>query len=175
MVLAGLLHSAYLYGDFDDAEKRNAPRRRDYVRSLVGQHTEQLINDYTCGKQTPLFDREGRNVQVLYLADLVEELSDAGPLFATKRAIPELPGFPNCESAATQRLLALCDHLVGSVATEMLQTAMDACRDIQVPDSLIRAADRSYKVKPGIDALRRTGVQRHWHRLVHRWNRRRAA
>jgi hypothetical protein len=178
MVIAGLLHSGYLYGDFCDGQKLDAPTRRQYVRSIAGVQAEGLIQAYTKQKNTSLFEMQDEDLQILILADLLDELQDAGPAFAPNKSIPELSSHGEGEGyddATIAEVLALTRSLVGESASDMLRDAIAACRAVTVPQCLTREKRSSCSVKPGVEALRTNRMQREWQKVSRYWNRPKAA
>ena len=91
LVRAGLLHAAYVQGDFGDGPPGVTPRRRKTVRDAIGEDAEELVARYTTlpwrsgdlSSERDLPARLGpldRDVFRIRLANEVEELVDFGIL-----------------------------------------------------------------------------------------------
>lgn len=89
---AGLLHAAYIYGEFGTDERGITDAKREQVREVVGSETEQLIADYTTlrwNKYTipTIRDRlttlnlHEREVLLMRLANELEDHLDLGVLY----------------------------------------------------------------------------------------------
>lgn len=178
-VVAGLLHSTYLFGDFGDGCRGVTPWRRQIVSARIGNEAEQLIDAYTRHQwKAPLEEtaaalaagRLDRTVVVLKLADLCDECSDAGPAFAAGKPLEY--GLP-ADAASRQRVLELARQVAGPTARAHFARAFadfDAC---QPPADLV-TADRSFHV---VGDFGETGssLVRQWNRFAHRLRRKRAA
>lgn len=89
---AGLLHAAYIYGEFGTDERGITEAKREQIRQIVGRETEQLIADYTtlkwnkytiptirdCLNTLNLHERE---VLLMRLANELEDHLDLGVLY----------------------------------------------------------------------------------------------
>ena len=93
VVCAGLLHSAYLFGDFGDGLRGADPARRQIVRQCVGPPAEAIVDAYTrCAWPATLDQLDAAiragiidgTLAVIKLADLCDDCSDAGPTFAPR-------------------------------------------------------------------------------------------
>lgn len=90
LLIAALLHAAYMTGDFGfHAGRRQSRRQRAMVRKLVGKDAENLISEYdamTRGAAQIRSLRQGYNtlssdtcdVVLLYLANVYEDFMDGG-------------------------------------------------------------------------------------------------
>ncbi len=92
LVAAGLLHAAYVFGDFGEAINGISPRKRQKVREAVGGDVEEYIARYTAFKWGPKdigavyegFHELGptdRDVLLIRLANQVDDLMDLGALY----------------------------------------------------------------------------------------------
>lgn len=92
VVTAGLLHAAYVFGDFGDGHSGIVESRRERVRQAVGQEVEELVARYTrfdWNKNTiPAIRRRveqltsiERDVLVIRLANELEDHLDFGVLY----------------------------------------------------------------------------------------------
>ena len=92
VVTAGLLHAAYVFGDFGDAHSGITESRRERLRRAVGREVEELVAEYTrfewnsntipgirdrISSLTPL----EREVLVIRLANELEDHLDFGVLY----------------------------------------------------------------------------------------------
>ncbi|HEY9847505.1 MAG TPA: HD domain-containing protein [Candidatus Caenarcaniphilales bacterium] len=92
-VAAGLLHAAYIYGEYGTGEPRGMTEaKREKVRSAIGAETEELIAGYTTLKWNKNtipairnsineLDVQGRDVLVIRLANELEDHLDLGILY----------------------------------------------------------------------------------------------
>jgi hypothetical protein len=95
LAIAGLLHSAYLYGNFQDGDRGATVRRRTWLQSQIGDQAEMSIFAYTELRKTPLDINNSRcasscdpvmqAIDILKLADLLDELSDCGAMYTPNK------------------------------------------------------------------------------------------
>ena len=178
MVTAGLLHSAYLYGTFGDGTRGITEGKRRTVRNRIGPESEALIGRYTQSSHTVLLDALShpeqraeldRNVILLKLADLCDDLLDAGPLYSPhKRLMFGLPG----DSHARKTVVEVAEEMIGPIAARHFRKVfleIDSCR---VPASLIANDSGSRTLTPGVDQMRQSKFRQrltHWnHRMFHK-------
>lgn len=92
IVTAGLIHAAYLHGDFGDAEKGVSNAKRKQVRDVVDEEVEDYVARYdlllwnpdTILKVRDVLDDLGlieRNVLLIRLANELEHVLDLGALY----------------------------------------------------------------------------------------------
>ncbi len=92
VVAAGLLHAAYIYGEYGTGVRGMTPEKREQVRSVVGVQTEELIARYTELKwnrrtiptiynQIDTLEPIEREVLVIRLANELEDHLDLGVLY----------------------------------------------------------------------------------------------
>ena len=154
-VLAGLLHSSYLYGDFGDGTWGVNPQKRRLLRDRVGEDTERLVSEYTSTDHLVLQDcaRElsetgsvsRRAFAVIRLADLCDECRDAGPLYTPEKPLAfGLPGDPD----GRETVLKLAEFLAGPTAVSDFQSCFQVFDCLQPPAVLHSRAS-------GFRALRR--------------------
>ncbi len=150
-VVAGMLHSAYLYGDYGDGAQGATETRRRMTRGRVGEKAEQLVYDYTMAKWPRLPEKWlaevasghlDRTVVAIKLADLCDECCDAGPHYAKGKPLEfGLPG----DRDARQQVLDLVGTLVGASAKAHFQRILSAGDGFLPPDVLC-STDRSFHV-----------------------------
>ena len=96
VVAAGMLHSAYLYGDFRDGRRGAHAARRSQVRAILGADAESLIAAYTAADwRRPVRElsdavaasTEGRELTTIKLADTWDEVCDGGPHYAPAKSL----------------------------------------------------------------------------------------
>lgn len=116
IVLAGLLHSAYLYGDFRDGERGPTARRRRFLVDTIGDGAESIVYRYSVARSSPT--PNDRDVQLVRLADRFDELADAGPAFAIAK--------PSDATENRQQVLDEALGLVGPGAQEDFRVAYEA-------------------------------------------------
>lgn len=170
MVLAGLLHSAYLYGEFGDRTRGITPAKRRIVCHNTCAGAEALVERYTTTDQqfselAQSGDVESRDVAVLKLADLFDECADAGPLYSRGKQLAE--GLPHDRSARA-RVLQFAEQLIGPTAQadfDRVFHQIDACR---VPDILVSDKLAFHKIQPGVPELRMSSTRRRLKRLASR-------
>lgn len=145
-VVAGLLHSAYLYADFGDGARGVTESRRRLVRAVAGERAESLINDYTWARWEMTADEAvarvasgtiDRETVVLKLADLCDEYVDGGLHYAAGKPLEfGLPADPRPTAAAV-------GALVGGGARAMFEAlAVEAAATH--PPAALCSADRSF-------------------------------
>ena len=167
VVIAGLLHSAYLYGQFGDGAKGITPERRNWLRQIIGVDAEELICVYTRARwqhwtaaglaEAIEQDPSLRQVTMIKLADLLDEFSDSGTLYSpTKQLEFGLHG----GSAQQQEFLPLVSRCAGPRAAAQFREVFAARNAIQPPDCL-RNNDRSFHIATaGVPRLARSPVGR---------------
>ncbi len=173
LVAAGMLHSAYLYGNFGDGEVGYTPRHSAWLCDVLGDEVESLVAGYTrsCWKrpltelviesqQAPLT----RDLFTVKLADTLDELCDGGPGFAPRKPLEF--GLDKGDDQASE-LISAVRGLLGPTAAGHFQLAIASSR-VAVPE-VLETSDRSFHCMPsGIPELRRTAIQRRWDRLRHK-------
>lgn len=170
VVLAGLLHSAYLYGQFDDGERGASPRRRLHLQRLVGGETEGIVFGYTALGQG-VDEALNADVEWVRLADLLDELLDAGPRFAPEKGVSGRLG----EEAARRAVVEKAGRVVGPVAVRSFFAAFDAY-DAATVDPVLSTRDTSYHRLPqGCAELRRSALQRRVIRMTQKFRKDAAA
>ncbi len=153
MVAAGMLHSAYLYGNFGDRQTSITEGRRQYVRQKVGEDVEALVYTYSTGKGADPLRSDNRDLVVLYLADLFDELSDHGAAYSNKKELAELS---SCGEDRRAFVTDLANRLIHEEAAKNFGQIMDAHEKSCVPDCL-KTDDTSWKrVRSGIPELKPT-------------------
>lgn len=163
IVLAGLLHSVYLYGDFGDGQRGASPHRREFLVKQFGFETEQLVFHYTNNRGTQLEQIADRDLRVLELADLLDELCDAGPAFATGKPLAELSR-PN----ASEEIQEVARQTLHSACAEDFRAAFALLESARVPGALKSSDRSSSRVVPGITELRRSKTALRLQRFVRR-------
>lgn len=94
LVAAGLLHPAYKYGDFGGVASSASRARRSTLRRAVGPDVERYVARYAALRSDsatptalhagfPALDRIGRDVALIRLADMLEDLLDQGILYCS--------------------------------------------------------------------------------------------
>jgi hypothetical protein len=181
MVVAGLLHSAYLYGQFADGENGASPARRRWFRQQLGSEAESLIADYTDARwSTPLpellreieVDPRRRELLIIKLADTMDDCADGAWKYSSQKKTAFGITSDGDGDPPVMRIAAAC--LNPSAVEQFRQVLLDG-HALTLPDCL-RTEDQSYhRVHVGIEALRRSALQRRLHRLYRRWREKRAA
>ncbi len=175
-VLAGLLHSAYLYGDFGDGLRSAAEPRRRIVRSLVGEPAESLIEHYTrltwSRPASEYVDaaRRGeldRALVVMKLADVCDECADGGLRYAVGKPL----AFDLADDR--QSFFAAVGSLIGGPARAMVEQLV-ADGDRINPPAALRSVDRSFHSVTGLGETRRSWGAMRWRRITQRLRSRKA-
>lgn len=90
VVVSGMLHSAYLFGDFRDGRRGAHPKRRRRISAIIGTDAESLIAAYSIADwrrpsdqivEAALSSAEARALTAVKLADLWDEVIDCGPRY----------------------------------------------------------------------------------------------
>lgn len=180
LVTAGLLHAAYVQGNFGDGPPGPTKRRRRRISDAVGEEAERLVARYatlpwTAGDlaaqrgRVASLDALDRDVLVVRLANEVEELVDFGVLHhadgeTRRRDILEaLPVWISWARAVSAGGIALA-----------LEAAGRDLATFQAPDSLRSDRIRSYRpppVSPATPATRAALAVRRVARLARRFAR----
>lgn len=165
VIVAGLLHSAYLYGNFGDGTRGVTAAKRRVVRNRVGVAAEAYIEQYTkAAREQPLSrivaDLQAgsinRTVLLLKLADLCDECLDAGPRYSPAKPLEF--GLPD-DREARRTVLEILASLAGTDARDHLASVFAELDATTLPASLV-TPDRSYHVlAPGVDELRRSRIR----------------
>jgi hypothetical protein len=179
-IAAGLLHSAYLFGNFGDGTRGVSDAKRKLVSSRIGARAEELIADYTQCPWSGSLDecvhavRKGAcqpDVTLLKLADLCDDCLDAGPHFSPVKPLEF--GLPHdakaCASAA-----GLVGELVNARARRHFASVLDACRRFSAPAPLV-TSDRSFHVVSPVGESPRRRIGLRLRRLTDAWGRKRSA
>ena len=177
VVIAGLLHSVYLFGRFDDGDRGPTARRRAWLRSNVGDDVENLVWCYsTMSWDQPIKDVRSlaradvgfRKLVTVKFADQFEELSDGGSRYSLEK--PGLFGLRNGKDGS-QVLVNAVAEVVHDDAARQFCTAWQMTREMDVPD-ILKTDDRSFQVvRAGVDQLRRNKVRQRllkWSRKIRR-------
>ena len=180
VVIAGLLHSAYLYGNFGDGARGATPERRKTVQCLVGEDAEEIIAAYTA-KRWPeslselkrQFDAKevSQGLVAVKLADLCDESVDGGWRFAPAKPL----GFRLDESDSRPAFLKFAEQVVGADASEFFAAVLTASDQISPTAPLVNADRSFHAVNPGLDGLRRSRIRAKIERLTKRLAGKRAA
>lgn len=183
LVAAGLLHSAYLYGDFRDGRCGAHPVRRRQLGALIGHNAESMVYAYTLTDwRRPLAELMGmateqgefRDLVAIKLADTCDELADCGPRFCPEKP---LDFGATIGEPAPESLLALARQAVSDAAADQLAREFDRILAF-TPPSCLTSADRAFHTidhRAGLSvpltlADRGAALCRRLARLVrHRW------
>ncbi|WP_146572094.1 DUF6817 domain-containing protein [Botrimarina hoheduenensis] len=171
LIAAGLLHSAYLYGDFGDGARGATDERRRLLIAEAGAEAEAIVLRYTQSRHaTKELADEDREYAVLRLADSRDELADAGPRYALGK--PTDVG--SDQVAERERILAAADRLVGPAAVSDFVDAY-RCLDTLLVPVCLETNDRSFhKVPPSTSPIARHPLHRQFLRLTRKFPLRRA-
>jgi len=144
MVIAGMLHSAYLFGEFGDATRGSSKKKRQLLRERIGVEAEEIIERYTHSDpmllESPDAAGSDREVSVLRLADLCDECIDAGARYSPLK--PLALGLPD-DASGRPPLLSLAEKLVGPVAAENFRSVFAQHDRLKAPAALV-VEDRAF-------------------------------
>ncbi|OUX04248.1 MAG: hypothetical protein CBE00_12975 [Planctomycetaceae bacterium TMED240] len=168
LINAGLLHSAYLFGDFQDGEKGSSPRRRRWLRNHMGSETEDLVYRYTLSTwgnsnntqlhHQALADPSFCEVFKVKVADTYDELADYGILLSPNKHYPFGLLVDENEERA---LLSAIQDLISEEACSQFSSSLKHLRTGSVWPAWLRNERTSfYRVRPGIEDLRRGRINR---------------
>lgn len=154
VVMSGLLHSAYLYGEFGDRTRGFSFAKQATLKRELGDTTEALIREYTRLDNICLLDgSQGDEIEdihiMLRLADLLDECMDGGPCFARHKPLPMNMPF-DMESRSV--ILDLADRLAGPTGIAQFESAFRFCdltRERSVPTSTVRGSQVKSAGLPG--------------------------
>jgi len=180
VVIAGLLHSAYLYGNFGDGARGITPQRQQAIRQVVGDDAEGIIAAYTTRRWPESLSELKRQFEAkevskglvaVKLADVCDESVDGGWRFAPAKPL----GFGLEESHARPAFLNFVGQVVGDAASELFAAVLTASDQINPAAPLVNADRSFHAVNPGVDGLRRSRTRARIERLTKRLVGKRAA
>ena len=179
-VICGLLHAAYQEGDFGNHADGMTRRKRDYVRSVIGETAEDLIAAYTLSSRTAraLVERHAKFSQLtplettILLVQLANELEDyrETSVLYMRNADYRLNSIRL--SAASQMEMA---HLLGFPAlAEAMRETYGASLATTIPPELRSSKDNGYTLIPASCRKRwpvmvRNGINRVLRKLNRTW------
>ncbi|MEM8865677.1 MAG: hypothetical protein AAGF31_09070, partial [Planctomycetota bacterium] len=132
--------------------RRGGVNWRHYLASIVGEQAEQYIHDYTHNKHLSAYTCTDADLQAIKLADLLDELTDAGPRFAPGKPLLEITAEAlACSGEGADKLIALAERMIGPIGGEMFREALQVCAATQPPAAL-QSELRSFQTVPsGVD------------------------
>lgn len=163
LVVAGLLHSIYLYGEFGDRQRGVSSAKREYVMNLLGDEVEALVYTYTENKGVRPWDTEDLNVRKLLLADLRDEIADFGPAYATAKPVPEIR---DLDDALIVRIMDLVRDTVGQDAVAEYQKGLERLQTMQVVSVLQTDSVASCAVRMGVEGFKKKKKKKLLKRLL---------
>ncbi|MEE3368410.1 MAG: hypothetical protein VX346_03600 [Planctomycetota bacterium] len=177
VVIAGLLHSAYLFGQFGDGDRGPSGRRRRWLRSIVGSDVENLVWRYStlrwdqpiaAVRRLALADATYRDLVAVKFADEFEELSDGSPKYSLKKSY--VFGMGSGEQW-DDRIMDTLAEAVHDNAAGQFRAACQRNQELDVPESL-RTEDQCFHVvRTGVESLRRNRIRQRvlkWSRKLRR-------
>lgn len=175
VLVAGLTHSVYLYGNFGDKKRGVSGRKRDFVRSIIGDKSEDYVFAYTEKKwsntlleeicrQVDSLSTFDRNLVVIKLADILEEYIDAGLAYTPKRILHATN--PNLDESLDV-VIGLAKSLCSKEWSERYLSYVMSCREYQPAEVLLRDDKRLWHVNR--KRLKELGYQVPWFERLRGW------
>lgn len=180
LVVAGLLHSAYLYGFYDDGRRGMAASRRRWLREQVGPEAELLVAEYTVSRWNRptasllagLDQPRQKQLLVIKLADTLDEFADGGTAYSAEK---QLPFAATDQPMARRTILELCRAVLGDEAARQFSDVFSLTDRLNPPAEL-KSGDKSFhRVQMGIDSLRKPRWVQPAIRVMEKWRHRGAA
>jgi (p)ppGpp synthase/HD superfamily hydrolase len=156
LILAALLHAAYVQGDFDDGPPGMTPAHTACLRGVLGEDAERLVAEYTrfpwsaadfsreAERGDAMTERE-KDLVLLRLANEIDDLADQGILYyadGERRRAAALKAAPVWIAWAKQLSPEVAAALAGSL--EDLQSArVPAALQTESTESFDSRAPRS--------------------------------
>jgi (p)ppGpp synthase/HD superfamily hydrolase len=166
LILAALLHAAYVQGDFGDGPPGMTPAHAASLRRILGEEAERLVAEYTrfpwsaadfahgADRGNALIARE-KDLVLLRLANELDDLADCGILYyadGERRRAEALKAAPVWIAWAKQLSPELATALAG---------ALEDLRSARVPAALQTESTQSFDSrKPPSSALWKRALRR---------------
>lgn len=163
IVISGLLHSIYLYGNFGDKRRGATPQRRAYLAENVGSEIEQCVFNYTDARPKGLYCDSSAETQTILLADAFEEIWDYGNLYSPKKNVPVTR---DLSDGGIDRIVKLAEACVGRVAADDFSSILQKLQDARIPDYLTGEGRASKAIEEGIEGFFPKNSPREWLRLL---------
>jgi len=154
VVIASLLHAAYLLGQFQDGrEKRASPKQRTKLRQAVGAEVEEIVWDYHHLpwhsakalnhhlEKFSTYEEKARRLLVMRLSNELEDYLDLAMVY--RGANP----FREEIRAYGKQYVEVAYRLGLSQLAEELHEVFEAHRTCQLPKVALRNYHHSYKLK----------------------------
>lgn len=150
VVAAGLLHAAYIYGEYGTDRRGMTDAKREQVRRAVGVETEELIAGYTAlkwNKQTIPTIRESidrlepksRQILLIRLANELEDHLDLGVLYCSNAEHRR----EYIQSSLSQAI-SMASRLGYPSLAAALARVFNETLSVEVPTTVRRAQDHSF-------------------------------
>jgi (p)ppGpp synthase/HD superfamily hydrolase len=172
VVAAGLLHAAYIYGDFGDEDRGISEAKREQLRGVVGRRIEEYVDRYTiqpwnektisaiCDSLDALSPID-RDVLLMRLANELEDHLDLGILYCGN--VKQRQHYINRSGAI---LVKIAEELgFPTLAADLAQIFRESTL-AEIPAQLRRPSNSSFTLAPSYYQRRLLVVFRH--RLVYR-------
>lgn len=164
LVLGGMLHSAYLFGDFGDGRRGVTKAKRDIVREHVGDEAETVVAGYTHATSAGVLHAAAtlgdasveRDLVVLKLADLADELVDAGPNYAPEKTLAF--GLPR-DAEARGLVLVAAERSIGERAVAHFRECFAELDRLSVPTGLQSPWRSFFRLSRGVPEYRGRGTK----------------
>jgi hypothetical protein len=143
IVAAGLLHAAYLHGDFGTVTKGMSGAKRTQLRSIAGDQVEQYIARYdrtflrsrdlsSIQESLDGLDRIGRDIILLRLANELEHRLDLGGLYSAADE-KEQRGHQRYIESRRLQLVMLAERLGFRTLAAELDATLGSLAAVQLP------------------------------------------
>lgn len=159
VVISGLLHSAYLYGNYGDKKKGATKQRRAHLAKELGKEIEQAVFHYSQARPSGIFDNSDKEVQVILLADAFEEVHDFSNLYSPQK---DFGGTNDLSDEGIERITREAKVCVGETAADDIRETLLQLRDKRVPGYLTSDLRASQSIKAGIEGFARKKGLRGW-------------
>ncbi len=154
VVAAGLIHAAYLQGDFGDTTTGISNLKRQQVRRAVGDEVEEYLAQYTTlewnektiasmAKTVNILDSKQRDVLLMRLANELEDHLDLGVLYCAN--VKQRLNYVNSSS---HLIVKMAEELgFPSLATELAQVFKEVT-SANISSDLRRDRNYSFQIPP---------------------------
>jgi hypothetical protein len=158
---AGLMHAAYVGGDFGDSKKGPSKSKRDQLINVIGPRAEKIVHEYTQLAWPPIDvnsfrllasskDSVSRDVSLVRLANELEEYIDLGVCYCHEHARQRIVLDPVLQDTLMDMARMLNQPILEAALEQVFQNAShanvpDVARSQQTSDKSILIPPRTYQ------------------------------